>query len=60
MKKIVLLLCLLTVSVLFAQERNCSSMENLEYRMQKDPGLKQRMADIEAFTKEKNVAKPKQ
>jgi len=53
MKKIVLLLCLLTVSVLFAQERNCSSMENLEYRMQQDPGLKQRMADIEAFTKQK-------
>jgi len=53
MKKIVLLLCLMTVSILFAQERNCSSMENLEYRMQQDPGLKQRMADIETFTKQK-------
>jgi len=43
----------MTVSILFAQERNCSSMENLEYRMQQDPGLKQRMADIETFTKQK-------
>jgi len=53
MKKIVLLVCLLTTSIFFAQERNCSSMENLEYRMQQDPGLAQRMANIEAFTKQK-------
>lgn len=53
MKKIVLLLCLLTVSIFFAQERNCSSMENLEYRMQKDPELKQRMNDIERFTQQR-------
>ena len=53
MKKIVLLLCLLTVSMFFAQERNCSSMENLEYRMQKDPELKQRMQDIETLTQQR-------
>ena len=53
MKKIVLLLCLLTVSVFYAQERNCSSMENLEYRMQQDPGLKQRMENIETFTQQR-------
>ncbi|MGB1269388.1 MAG: M43 family zinc metalloprotease [Flavobacteriaceae bacterium] len=53
MKKIVLLLCLLTVSMFFAQERNCSSMENLEYRLQKNPELKQRMNDIEAFTQQR-------
>ena len=53
MKRIVLLLCLLTVSIFFAQERNCSSMENLEYRMQKDPELKQRMENIETFTQQR-------
>ena len=53
MKKIVLLICLLTVSVFYAQERNCSSMENLEYRMQQDPGLKQRMENIETFTQQR-------
>ncbi|PHS10932.1 MAG: hypothetical protein COA88_01195 [Kordia sp.] len=53
MKKIVLLLCLLTTSVFFAQERNCSSMENLEYRMQQDPELKQRMENIESFTQQR-------
>ena len=53
MKKIVLLLCLLTVSIFFAQERNCSSMENLAYRMQQDPELKQRMDAIEVFTRQK-------
>lgn len=53
MRDIVLLLYLMTVSILFTQERNCSSMENLEYRMQQDPGLKQRMVDIEIFTKQK-------
>lgn len=53
MKKIVLLLCLLTVSIFFAQERNCSSMDNLAYRMQQDPELKQRMDAIEVFTRQK-------
>ena len=53
MKKIVLLLCLLTVSIFFAQERNCSSMDNLAYRMQQDPELKQRMDAIEVFTRQR-------
>ena len=53
MKKIVLLVCLLTTSIFFAQERNCASMENLAYREANDPGLKQRMAEIETFTKQK-------
>lgn len=34
----------------FAQERNCASMENLEYRLQQDPGLAQKMAQIESYT----------
>jgi len=53
MKKIVLLLCLFTVSIFYAQERNCSSMENLEYRMQQDPELRQRMENIETFTQQR-------
>jgi hypothetical protein len=53
MKKIVLLLCLLAVSIFFAQERNCSSMDNLAYRMQQDPELKQRMDAIEVFTRQR-------
>lgn len=38
------------VASVFAQERNCSSMENLEYRMQQDPDLEQRMQQIETYT----------
>ena len=38
---------------IFAQERNCSTMENLEYRLQQDPNLAQRMAHIEAYTQNK-------
>lgn len=53
MKKIVLLLCLLTTSIFFAQERNCSSMENLEYRMQQDPELRQRMQNLETLTQQR-------
>lgn len=53
MKKIVLLLCLFLVSTIFAQERNCSAMENLNYRMQKDPNLKQRMQNIETYTQQR-------
>lgn len=37
----------------FAQERECSTMENLEYRKQLDPGLEERMDQIEIFTKSK-------
>lgn len=36
-----------------AQQRHCATMENLEHRKQLDPKLKQRMAQIEAFTKTK-------
>ncbi|MDO6595949.1 DUF5011 domain-containing protein [Oceanihabitans sp. 2_MG-2023] len=50
MKKTITILCFLMVFSVFAQERNCSSMENLEYRMQQDPGLEQRMQEIESYT----------
>src|SRR5690606_32592405 len=55
MKNIILLLivCFLVIGSSFAQERNCASMENLEYRMQQDPGLAQRMAQIESYTQNK-------
>ncbi|WP_083476273.1 GEVED domain-containing protein [Lacinutrix mariniflava] len=56
MKKTITLsiLCFLFTFVAFAQQqRECASMENLEYRKQQDPNLEQRMADIEAFTKAK-------
>ncbi|WP_417195694.1 GEVED domain-containing protein [Bizionia sp.] len=43
-------MCFLFSIAIFAQERNCSTMENLEYRKQQDPGLELRMAQIEAFT----------
>jgi len=46
-----LLMSFLCTTVLFAQERNCGVMENLEFRTQQDPGLTQRMADIEAYTR---------
>ena len=48
-----LLSFLLTFSVFAQQKRNCSSMENLEYRKQLDPNLTQRMDQIEAFTQQK-------
>ncbi|XLS29353.1 M43 family zinc metalloprotease [Flavobacteriaceae bacterium M23B6Z8] len=52
-KKITLLLsmCLIAgfVSAQKAQ-RECASMDNLEYRMQQDPQLADRMAEIEAYT----------
>ena len=35
---------------LFAQQRNCATMEVLEMQKQNDPGLEQRMAEIEAYT----------
>jgi hypothetical protein len=37
----------------FAQERECSTMENLEYRKQLDPDLEKRMNQIEVFTQSK-------
>ena len=52
MKKITLtLMCLFFVAMTYAQqERNCHSMDNLEFRKNQDPGLEQRMNEIESFT----------
>jgi hypothetical protein len=36
-----------------AQQKNCASMENLEFRKAKDPGLSKRMQNIEEFTSQK-------
>ncbi|WP_054852229.1 immunoglobulin-like domain-containing protein [Olleya sp. ITB9] len=44
-------------SVFAQQDRNCSTMENLEYRKQLDPTLEHRMNQIEAFTQQK-MAQP--
>ncbi|WP_452225539.1 GEVED domain-containing protein [Lacinutrix chionoecetis] len=44
---------LFTFSLFAQQERNCGSMENLEYRKQLDPTLESKMAQIEAFTQQK-------
>ncbi|MFK7747819.1 MAG: M43 family zinc metalloprotease [Kordia sp.] len=54
MKKQITLLVLsfLFVGMLSAQDRNCSSMENLEYRKQLDPQLEQRMEQINNFTRQ--------
>jgi hypothetical protein len=52
MKKITLLmLAFFCVGALFAQERECSTMENLEYRKQQDPQLEARMQQIEDYTR---------
>lgn len=58
MKRIVLILSLFIAGIGIAQQRNCASMENLAYREANDPDLKQRMNDIEAFTKQKIVNTP--
>jgi hypothetical protein len=48
------LLSFLFVFTAFAQQqRNCKSMENLEYRKQLNPLLEQNMQDIETYTKNK-------
>jgi len=48
------LLSFLFVFTVFAQQqRNCKSMENLEYRKQLNPHLEQNMQDIETYTKNK-------
>ena len=46
-------MCFLFVGNLFAQERECSTMENLEYRKQLNPALESRMEQIETFTQAK-------
>lgn len=45
----------LLVATVAAQktQRECASMDNLDYRMQNDPGLATRMAQIETYTQEK-------
>ena len=52
MKKITLLVLLFfCVGAMFAQERECSTMENLEHRKQLDPQLEARMQQIEDYTR---------
>ncbi len=46
-----LLFSFLFVGMMFAQERECSTMENLEYRKQLDPQLEARMQQIEDYTR---------
>ncbi|WP_353777308.1 M43 family zinc metalloprotease [Winogradskyella sp. 3972H.M.0a.05] len=46
-------ICFFMVGAVFGQERNCSTMENLEYRKQQDPDLERRMQQIETFTQTK-------
>ena len=54
MKKIIfsLLTLIFTISFSFAQapHRSCATMDHLAMQMQQDPGLAQRMAQIENFT----------
>lgn len=48
---IALIVCFSLVFGASAQvERNCSTMDNLSYRLKQNPELKQRMQDIEVFT----------
>ncbi|RAJ17961.1 immunoglobulin-like domain-containing protein [Olleya aquimaris] len=44
---------LMAFSVFAQQDRNCSTMQNLEYRQQLDPTLQQRMDQIEAYTQQR-------
>ncbi|WP_046746098.1 M43 family zinc metalloprotease [Kordia zhangzhouensis] len=57
MKKIfthsLFLLSLLCVGMMSAQDRNCSTMDNLEFRKQQDPQLEARMQQIEEFTRQR-------
>lgn len=54
MKKVTLFLVISLLSfTVFSQQRNCASMENLEYRMQQDPQLELRMQNIEIYTQNK-------
>ena len=50
---ITLLFCFLFSFAALAQQRNCSSMENLEYRKQQNPLLESKMLQIEAYTQAK-------
>jgi chitodextrinase len=53
MKKITLLFLLVTGVVFSQQKRNCHSMNNLEYRQQLNPSIKQKMNEIEEFTQQR-------
>ena len=54
MKKIILLLlAFFCMGATFAQQRDCSTMDNLEYRKQLDPQLEARMQQIEDFTRQR-------
>ena len=55
--KIVFSLLLLINTSAFAQQRNCGTMEHLEYLESQDPGLLDRMNAIERFT-ERALAAP--
>ena len=58
MKKITLTLFgALFATLGFAQQRTCSTMDNLDYRMQKDPHLHQKMQEIESFTQKRILEK---
>lgn len=47
------LLSILFVGMVSAQDRNCSTMDNLEHRKQLDPQLEERMQQIEDFTRQR-------
>ncbi len=47
-----------TTSAWAQQTRNCGTMDYLSYQLQNDPGLSQRMAEIETFTNNFTVANP--
>ena len=52
LKTTLALSCCIFVGTLFSQvKRNCHTMENLEYRQKKNPLLKNRMNQIELFTR---------
>lgn len=54
MKKITLfLVAFLLSTAIFAQQRECASMDNLNFRLQNDPGLQKRMNEIETYTQSK-------
>jgi len=49
-KQVILLISLFIAFAMFAQDRTCGTMENLEIRKQNDPNLQSRMDQIESFT----------
>ncbi|WP_232731487.1 GEVED domain-containing protein [Tenacibaculum sp. SZ-18] len=53
MKKITLLFLFIAGALFSQQKRNCHSMNNLEFRQQKNPAIKQKMMEIEKFTQNK-------